>query len=217
MERFMPPHQCSSLSPFFKGFSRETKSFNCPGTLNDHVLTTDPLNDLLKSSMLEKAQCNITLQKTSAILQEAAKAGYESCQYQHSSIDRKEIPEISEKRSSDAMWTTGHSRTAIRKGLRVKSGFLLACGLPQTSLQAETYPGDSDLLSCLEEQRQHKDSQSGDNVQGEIKAYFLLLLPCWLCIEVTKSKATLPECPFSAAELNKANSEWQKAAKWSCH
>lgn len=74
---------------------------------------------------------------------------------------RTEIPEISEKCSSEATRTThGHSREAIRKGLHVKLGFLLACGLPQTPLQAETYSGDSDLLSCLEERRELKDAQS---------------------------------------------------------
>lgn len=61
MEKFMPPNQCSSLSPFFKSFSRETKSLHCPWTLSDHVVTTDHVNDPLKSSVLEEVQCNITL------------------------------------------------------------------------------------------------------------------------------------------------------------
>ena len=145
-------------------FSRATKGLNCPWTLNDHVVTMDHVNDPLKSSVLEEVQCNVMLQKkrvTSAVLREAAKAGYENCQCQHSSIDRTETREISEKRSSDATRTThGRSREAIRKGLHVKLGFLLAPGLPQISLQAETYSGDSDLLSCIEERGEHKDAQS---------------------------------------------------------
>lgn len=76
-------------------------------------------------------------------------------------MDSTETPEISEKRSSAATQTTcGHSREEIQKGLHVKLGFLLAYGLPQTSLQAETYPGDSNLFSCLEERGEHKDTQS---------------------------------------------------------
>lgn len=104
MERFVPPNQCSSLSPVFKSFSRKTKGLNCSWTLNDHVVATDSVNDPLKSYVLEKVKCNVMLQKntvTSATSQAAGGAGYEICPYWPSSINR--TTEFSEKHSSDAM------------------------------------------------------------------------------------------------------------------
>lgn len=103
MERFVPLNQCSSLSPFFKSFSRKTKGLNSSCILNDHVVATDHVNDPLKSSVLEKVTCNVMLQKNtvpSATSKAAARAGYEICPYWPSSIDR--ITEFSEKHSSDA-------------------------------------------------------------------------------------------------------------------
>lgn len=50
-------------------------------------------------------------------------------------------PKQGMNRSSNATQTTpGDSREATRKGVHVKSGFLLACELPPTALQAETCP-----------------------------------------------------------------------------